>query len=91
MPPKPAADGKPAAPAEAGAARPQQASAQQPPPSATTDFLRRDTDARWGVLPPKLQERLMNLHVDAIPDKYRDWLSAYVRELNRLDERGTGP
>ena len=33
----------------------------------------------------------MNLHVDAIPDRYRDWLSAYVRELNRLDERGTGP
>ena len=63
---------------------------QPPPPSATEDFLRRDTDARWGVLPPKLQERLMNLHVDDIPERYRTWLEAYVRELNRRDT-GTAP
>jgi len=63
---------------------------QPPPPSATEDFLRRDTDARWGVLPPKLQERLMNLHTDDIPERYRTWLEAYVRELNRRDT-GTGP
>jgi len=63
---------------------------QPPPPSATEDFLRRDTDARWGVLPPKLQERLMNLHTDDIPERYRTWLEAYVRELNRRDT-GTSP
>jgi hypothetical protein len=63
---------------------------QPPPPSATEDFLRRDTDARWGVLPPKLQERLMNLHTDDIPERYRTWLEAYVRELNRRDT-GTAP
>ncbi|HEX5010958.1 MAG TPA: hypothetical protein VFY71_11205 [Planctomycetota bacterium] len=63
---------------------------QPPPPSATEDFLRRDTDARWGVLPPKLQERLMNLHTDDIPERYRAWLEAYVRELNRRDT-GSGP
>jgi hypothetical protein len=62
---------------------------QPPPPSATEDFLRRDTDARWGVLPPKLQERLMNLHVDDIPERYRTWLEAYVRELNRRDTSGS--
>jgi hypothetical protein len=57
----------------------------QPPPQPTGDYLRRDTDARWGVLPPKLQERLMNLHVDDVPERYRTWLEAYVRELNRRD------
>ena len=59
-----------------------------PPPDALDDFLRRDTDARWGVLPPKMQERLMNLHVDDVPERYRAWLEAYVRELNRRDTGG---
>src|SRR5262245_21841953 len=58
---------------------------QQPAPDAVSDFLRSNTDARWGVLPPKMQERLMNLHVDDIPERYRTWLEAYVRELNRRD------
>ena len=62
---------------------------QQPPPDAVSDFLRSNTDARWGVLPPKMQERLLNLHVEAIPERYRAWLAAYVRELNRRD--GTSP
>ncbi|HEX5010956.1 MAG TPA: hypothetical protein VFY71_11195 [Planctomycetota bacterium] len=43
------------------------------------------------MLPPKLQERLMNLHLQAIPERYRDWLAAYVRQMNRLDERRAGP
>lgn len=68
-----------------------QSTAQQPPPAATGDYLRRDTDARWGVLPPKLQERLLNLHVDAIPERYRTWLAAYVRELQRRDGVAAGP
>lgn len=63
---------------------------QQPPPQPVGDYLRQDTDARWGVLPPKLQERLMNLHVDDVPERYRAWLEAYVRELNRRDT-ATGP
>ena len=50
-----------------------------------------NTDGRWGVLPPKLQERLMNLHVDDIPDRYRLWLEAYVHELQRLDGAKAGP
>jgi hypothetical protein len=32
----------------------------------------------------------MNLHVDDIPERYRTWLEAYVRELNRRDT-GTAP
>lgn len=62
-----------------------QVDGQQPPPQPVGDFLRRDTDARWGVLPPKLQERLMNLHVDDVPERYRAWLEAYVRELSRRE------
>jgi hypothetical protein len=65
---------------DAGAGQQRDASAM-PPPDALDDFLRRDTDARWGVLPPKMQERLMNLHVDDVPERYRTWLDAYVREL----------
>lgn len=62
-----------------------QVDGQQPPPQPVGDFLRRDTDARWGVLPPKLQERLMNLHADDVPERYRTWLEAYVRELSRRE------
>jgi hypothetical protein len=85
---------KPGQPRPAGekptSGRPTQASqvpgdGQQPPPQPVGDYLRPDTDARWGVLPPKLQERLMNLHVDDVPERYRTWLEAYVRELNRRD------
>jgi hypothetical protein len=89
-PPKPA-EPKPGATAPAPPQPGAQSAAQQPPPAATGDFLRRDTDARWGVLPPKLQERLLNLHVDAIPERYRTWLAAYVRELQRRDGVAAGP
>jgi len=57
-----------------------------PPPEARDDPVRESTDARWGLLPPKLQERLMNLHVDDVPARYRDWLSAYIRAMQRLEE-----
>ncbi len=56
-----------------------------PPPSPTDRFLRTDTDARWGVLPPKLQEQLLNLHVDDVPERYRAFLDAYVRAVNRQE------
>jgi hypothetical protein len=57
-----------------------------PPPDETGRFTRPDTDARWGLLPPKIQERLMNLHVDDVPERYRAWMDAYIRELNRLEQ-----
>jgi len=57
-----------------------------PPPEERDDPVREDTDARWGLLPPKLQERLMNLHVDDVPGRYRDWLAAYIRAMQRLEE-----
>ncbi len=61
-----------------------------PPPDAVDRFTRTDTDARWGVLPPKLQERLMNLHVDDVPERYRVWLEAYIRALNAREQEGSG-
>lgn len=69
----------------------QRDAATAPPPDALDDFLRRDTDARWGVLPPKMQERLMNLHLDDVPARYRTWLDAYVRELRRRESPTGGP
>ena len=56
-----------------------------PPPDPLGDFTREDTDDRWGLLPPKLQERLLNLHVDDIPERYRLWLEAYIRSMHRLE------
>jgi hypothetical protein len=79
-------DGKPDA--SKGQARD---AATPPPADPTGNYLRQDTDARWGVLPPKMQERLMNLHVDDVPERYRTWLEAYVRELNRRDTAGSSP
>jgi hypothetical protein len=56
-----------------------------PPPDPLGSFTREDTDDRWGLLPPKLQERLLNLHVDDMPEQYRDWLEAYVKSMHRLE------
>lgn len=75
----------------AGAQPPGQDAAQQPPPADPLGrFQRSDTDARWGLLPPKLQERLMNLHVDDVPERYRTWLESYIHALNRLEQQGGG-
>jgi len=57
------------------------------PPQETGDFLREDLDGRWGLLPPKLQERLMNLHVDDVPERYRQWLEAYTRAVHSSEDR----
>ena len=71
--------------------KPQQQEGQQPPPQDPLGrFQRTDTDARWGLLPPKMQERLMNLHVDDVPERYRAWLESYIHALNRLEEQGGG-
>ena len=63
---------------------------QRPPPDPLGDPIRENTDGRWGLLPPKVQEQLMNLHVDDVPVRYRAWLSAYVRALNAAEEEGGG-
>ena len=69
----------------------QRAGDRPPPPPETGRFERQDTDARWGLLPPKIQERLMNLHVDDMPERYRSWMDAYIRKLNQLEQGGGRP
>lgn len=64
----------------------QRAGDQPPPPDDIAPFERSDTDGRWGLLPPKVQEQLNNLHVDDVPSRYRDWLDAYVKAMRRLEE-----
>jgi hypothetical protein len=56
------------------------------PPDATDTFSREDTDGRWGLLPPKVQEQLNNMHVDDVPERYRSWLDAYIKAMRRLEE-----
>jgi len=70
---------------------PGQEDSRRPPPPETGRFERPDTDARWGLLPPKIQERLMNLHVDDMPERYRVWMDAYIRKLNALEQGSAGP
>jgi len=67
------------------AASPRQDQGGPPPPDPIGDFTREDTDQRWGLLPPKLQERLLNLHVDDVPERYRLWLEAYIRRMHALE------
>jgi hypothetical protein len=66
-------------------ASPQNQPGGPPPPDELGEFTREDTDDRWGLLPPKLQERLLNLHVDDVPERYRLWLEAYIRSMHRLE------
>lgn len=61
-----------------------------PPPDTIEPVTREDVDERWGLLPPKLQERLMNLHVDDVPARYRGWMEAYVRSMHALENRASG-
>jgi len=64
---------------------PRSEQAVPPPPDPIGSFTREDSDQRWGLLPPKLQERLLNLHVDDVPAQYRVWLEAYIRRLHSLE------
>jgi hypothetical protein len=77
--------------AQTGEAEPEQREASRPPkPDRVEPFTASDTDARWGLLPPKMQERLLNLQVDDVPERYRVWLEAYIRALNRREQESSG-
>lgn len=43
----------------------------------------RDTSGRWGLLPPKVQEEILNSNVEDFPQKYRKWLEEYYRTVNK--------
>jgi len=38
-----------------------------------------DISGRWGLLPPKVQEEILNSNVEDFPQKYRKWLEEYYR------------
>ncbi|MEW6742559.1 MAG: hypothetical protein AB1486_07355 [Planctomycetota bacterium] len=53
------------------------------PPSAEKGvFERADVSERWGILPPKEKEDLINADVSKLPERYRRWLDAYYRRVN---------
>jgi len=58
--------------------------AQNPPPSKNPERADKpDLSGRWGVLPPKLQNDILNFNIDKFPQKYRKWLKEYYRRINR--------
>jgi hypothetical protein len=70
------------APKDGGASQdpPKQEQARTPPPGTDPEDARhRDTSGRWGLLPPKVQEEILNSNVDDFPAKYRKWLEEYYR------------
>jgi hypothetical protein len=77
---------------EPESARPEEGRGQQdrshlppsPPPEKTEHP---DVTGRWGVLPPKLQNEILNFNVDTLPEKYRKWLEEYYKRVNRESSR----
>lgn len=42
-----------------------------------------DVSGRWGVLPPKIQNDILNFNIESFPEKYRKWLEEYYKRINR--------
>ncbi len=71
-------DGKP------NADKPKQEDAQNRRPEQDPERVdHRDTSGRWGLLPPKVQEEILNSNVEDFPQKYRKWLEEYYRTVNK--------
>lgn len=72
--------------------RPQEGRGQQDarenpegPPPEQVDHP--DLSGRWGVLPPKIQQDILNFNIEAFPEKYRKWLESYYKRINRRNDR----
>jgi outer membrane biosynthesis protein TonB len=62
----------------------QQKPARRPPPAGEKEqFQRQDVSDRWGILPPKEAEDLINALSGRIPERYRRWIEEYYRRVNR--------
>lgn len=67
--------------------------ANDPPQQENADGSRKDPDpervnrtdasGRWGLLPPKVQEEILNSNVEDLPQKYRKWLEEYYRRVSK--------
>jgi hypothetical protein len=54
-----------------------------PPGSEKGQFVRPDLKDRWGVLPSKEQEDLINAMSSRIPERYRRWIEEYYRRVSK--------
>lgn len=54
-----------------------------PPDSGSENADLPDVSGRWGVLPPKLQNDILNFNIESFPEKYRKWLEEYYKRINR--------
>lgn len=62
----------------------EQKQATQPPPRGEKgQFQRQSLSDRWGVLPMKEQEDLINAMSSRIPERYRRWIEEYYRRVSR--------
>jgi hypothetical protein len=69
-------------------ARDQERARTSPPKSATEQLRRRpDWKERWGILPPKEAENLVNAMSGKIPERYRRWIEAYYRRVSVAPKR----
>ena len=46
-----------------------------------------DVSGRWGVLPPKIQNDILNFNIENFPEKYRKWLEEYYKRINQRKRR----
>jgi hypothetical protein len=64
--------------------KPRQEDSQNPrKDGAPEDAGHRDASGRWGLLPPKVQEEILNSNVEDFPQKYRKWLEEYYRRAGK--------
>lgn len=54
-----------------------------PPPKDPENPNHPDVSGRWGVLPPKIQDDILNFNIENFPQKYRKWLEEYYKRINR--------
>ena len=66
----------------------QRQAGDKPPPEKDPERVKReDLSGRWGILPPKIQQDILNFNIDYFPQKYRKWLEDYYRRINRRARR----
>jgi hypothetical protein len=58
-----------------------------PPPTDPERAGHADVSGRWGVLPPKIQNDILNFNIEEFPQKYRKWLEEYYKRVNRQQDR----
>ncbi|MHC4944777.1 MAG: hypothetical protein ACYTG7_17315 [Planctomycetota bacterium] len=58
-----------------------------PPPTDPERAEHTDVSGRWGVLPPKVQNDILNFNIEEFPQKYRKWLEEYYKRVNKQQDR----